>query len=54
MSELEARLDEAERRVAHLERVLEKYLKGQFEAVTPAEMNVEAGMAWDALHNRLD
>ena len=52
MTGVEQRLEELEARLAHLETVLEKYLSGQSGAVTPAEMNVEAGMAWDELHNR--
>lgn len=46
------RLDELERRLGHLERVLEQFLSGTFNAATLAEVNVEAGMAADQLHNQ--
>lgn len=45
-------LRELEERLAHLEKVVEQFLTGTFAAATLAEVNVEAGMAADELHNR--
>ena len=46
------RFEELEKRLGHIERVLEQFLDGTFNAATLAEVNVEAGMAADQLHNQ--